>query len=245
MPRSARKHSLSGYYHVIVRGNGKQIIFEDDSDYKFYLKQLVKYSTENNISICAYCLMENHVHLLIHDSQNNLSVFMQKLGICYAGYFNQKYERVGHLFQDRFQSEIIDNEAYLLEAFRYILNNPVSAGICEVSEYMWSSYRAYGEYDSFVNTDVFVELIGDWEHYVGFLNKESSEKCYRFEFSKDDEWVKKIIKDCLGTTNGTIMQTYSKEERNRVISELKRRGLSNRQLERMTGINRNIIQRVK
>ena len=87
--------------------------------------------------------MENHVHLLIRDPDGSCPVFMKKMGVGYVRYYNGKYERIGHLFQDRYKSEIITDDAYLLSAFRYILNNPEKAGICRAESYPWSSCWEY------------------------------------------------------------------------------------------------------
>ncbi len=105
-------------------------------DYKYFLKLLRRFSEECNVTLVAYCLMENHVHLLVNDlHSNNISKFMQKIGVTYSGYYNRKYDRSGHLFQDRFRSETVEDERYLLTVFRYILNNPKKAGICPASSY--------------------------------------------------------------------------------------------------------------
>ena len=165
MPRQARELSESGYYHLIVRGIGRQAIFEDGEDYAFYLSRLSRYSREASVSVCAYCLMENHVHLLVRDEKGHMSPMMKRLGVSYAHYFNQKYARVGHLFQDRYMSESISNETYLLVVLRYILNNPQKAGICRAEDYAWSSYALYDREDAFVDTSVFHELLGNTERY--------------------------------------------------------------------------------
>ncbi|MBQ3849619.1 MAG: transposase, partial [Clostridia bacterium] len=104
MSRQARRLSETGYFHVIVRGIGKQLLFEHDDDYRYYLMLLERYISQLSVSVCAYCLMENHVHLLLKDSKNELSLFMKKMGVSYSSYFNKKYDRTGHLFQDRFFS---------------------------------------------------------------------------------------------------------------------------------------------
>ena len=91
MPRQARKQSNSGYLHVIVRGNGKQILFEEDEDYAKYLRLLKKYSADAGISVCAYCLLDNHAHMLLKDTENEVSLMMKKIGVAYAQFFNAKY----------------------------------------------------------------------------------------------------------------------------------------------------------
>ena len=143
MARKARRKSISGYSHLIMRGNNKQILFEKPEDYRFFISRMARYCQEAGIRIIAYCLMDNHVHILVHDPENAVSEMMKKLGVSYSKYYNEKYERIGHLFQGRFLSEPVENDEYLLTAYRYILNNPRKAGICPAEKYRWSSYKGY------------------------------------------------------------------------------------------------------
>ena len=123
MPRRARTMSASNYMHIIVRGIGKQLLFEDDHDYLYYLKKLEIYCLETRVKVCAYCLMDNHVHLLVKGESESIILLMKKIGVSYSWYYNKKYDRVGHLFQDRYRSEPVENEAYFMNVFRYILKN--------------------------------------------------------------------------------------------------------------------------
>ena len=110
MARQARKKSESGFYHVIVRGMGKQILFEDGEDYNRFLETVKRYRNDHGIQLHAYCLMENHVHMLIRDLGDQLDTFMKKVEGSYAFYYNHKYERMGALFQERYKSEAIDDK---------------------------------------------------------------------------------------------------------------------------------------
>lgn len=154
MPRQMRRQSKSKIYHVMIRGNERKNIFLDDEDRTRFINTLIKVaglsSREKNsnndkkIWIYAYCLMDNHVHLLINEGEDEISRIMKRISTSYAYYFNKKYRRIGHLFQDRFKSEAIENDNYLLAAARYIHNNPVKARICKQAEqYKWSSYKEY------------------------------------------------------------------------------------------------------
>ena len=244
IPRQARKISSSGYMHIIVRGIGKQILFEDRSDFTFFISALKRFSSQSDVSICAYCLMENHVHILILDNNRNVSVFMKKIGVAYSKYFNSKYDRTGHLFQDRYLSEAIEDERSLLIVFRYILKNPQKAGICPAHLYEWSSYDAYGKHNTFVNVSPFQELLGDRNNYIAFIADDDNDKCMEFEpIKKDDEWAKNIIRIQLGIDSGTVLQSYGREERNKALRKLKEAGLTIRQIERLTGINRGVVQK--
>jgi REP element-mobilizing transposase RayT len=131
-------------YHIIQRGNERKNIFYCDADKYRYLDIVARTKEKYNFMIYCYCLMNNHVHLLVNDNGNDISKLMKSINVSYVSYFNKVYERCGHLFQDRFRSEIIDNDPYLLEVSRYIHNNPVKAGIvARPGEYRWSSYNAY------------------------------------------------------------------------------------------------------
>jgi putative transposase len=144
MPRQARIKGEFSTYHVIQRGNERKNIFLCDDDKLRFLETLERMKTKYGFLVYAYCLMDNHVHLLINDNGNDISQIIKSMNISYAYYFNRIYKRCGHLFQDRFKSERIDDDSYLLEVSRYIHNNPVKAGIVKVqSEYKWSSYGVF------------------------------------------------------------------------------------------------------
>ncbi len=244
MPRKARIFSHSGYLHVIMRGIGKQILFDERSDYCFFLSTMQRCLKETAISLLAYCMMENHVHLLLYDPEHNSPVLIKKIGVSYSYFYNKKYDRTGHLFQDRYHSETIESEQYLLTVFRYILNNPQKAGICRTSDYEWSSYSQYSASDTFVQIQLFHTLIGNQEAYDLFLNAANDDECLEYETpKKDDEWAKTIIRKCLNCDTGTVLQSYERSNRDHALSMLKKQGLSIRQIERLTGISRGIIQR--
>ncbi len=144
MPRQARRKGEFSIYHIIQRGNERKNLFISDDDRSRFIETLEKMKKKYNFLLYAYCLMDNHVHLLIDDNGNDISMLVKSINISYVYYFNRKYKRCGHLFQDRFRSELIDNDGYLLEVSRYIHNNPVRAGIVkEPPEYRWSSYSIY------------------------------------------------------------------------------------------------------
>ena len=245
MPRHARQMSTSGYMHIITRGIGRQLLFEEPEDYQHYLKALDRYCTETHVNVCAYCLMENHVHLLVYGETEQIILLMKKLGVSYSFYFNRKYDRVGHLFQDRYRSEPVEDDAYLLTAFRYILRNPCKAGICKASEYPWSSYGMYIAPPQYMNLNLLHEKLGSFEQYRDYIETDNEDDCMEYEeITKDDAWAQSVLRKSLGIQSGTILQQYNKTERNEALKKLKQQGLTIRQIERLTGINRNIVQRV-
>ena len=245
MPRTARNKCESRYHHIIIRGNGKQILFEDDMDYKYFLSLMLRYKNDTGIKICAYCLMENHVHLLLYDEKTMVSKYMQKIEISYAEYYNKKYERTGHLFQDRFKSEIVYDERYFMTVFRYILRNPEKAGICKTESYRWSSFSDYFLDTLYIDTDFVNELFENRENLRDYLMTDTADDCMEYDDKKDDEWAKEKIRKLLGLENGTLLQTYDRTKRNEAIKIMKNAGISIRQIERLTGITKGVIQKIK
>lgn len=243
MARFPRQFSESGYLHLMIKGNSKQIIFEEDDDFQYFLNILERYCKETDITVVAYCLMDNHVHLLVYDEKKNAPLLMKKLEVSYSRHFNNKYERSGHLFQGRYRSEAVEDDEYLLTVFRYILNNPQKAGICSAYDYMWSSYADYGRSDTFIDTRVVKDLIGDAQQYIEFIANVDDKDYVEYSFDQDDEWAKGVIHSCIGQKNCMALQAYDRVRRNEVLKELKAKGLSVRQIERLTGINRGVIQR--
>ncbi len=244
MARLPRVYGDYGFMHLTVRGIGKQILFEEDMDYLYYLNLLRRFSNETKVTVCAYCLMENHVHLLVCDAEHNTPLFMKKIGVSYAYYYNKKYDRTGHLFQDRYGSAVIESESYLLTVFRYILNNPRDAGICPASEYRWSSYRFYGNPRSFVDTKILTELLGDHQAYEDFITEKYEDDPLGPEkIRHDDEWAKSVIHKTLNVDSGTVLQSYDLKQRNEALRLLKEKGLTIRQIERLTRISKSIAQR--
>ncbi len=140
MPRHVRQLAESGIYHVMLRGVNRDAIFLDDADFEQFLKVLGLVKQLSAGQLLAYCLMPNHVHLLIVARGEPIGAMMKRLGIRYAGWFNRKYGRVGHLFQDRFKSLPVENDPYFIELVRYVWNNPVAAGIVDDPvRYQWNS----------------------------------------------------------------------------------------------------------
>lgn len=137
MPRRLRIESL-GYHHVYNRGVAKGKVFEDEKDKAKFIELMASISKEYKFNIHAFCLMDNHYHILVQNTRENLSSGMRQLNAQYASYFNKRHERVGHLWQDRFKSWYVLDEKYLFTLFKYIENNPIKAGISQkIGEYIF------------------------------------------------------------------------------------------------------------
>lgn len=254
MPRSARRDSLSNskIYHIIIKGiNGQEIFFEDNDRIKF-LEQLKKTKELYQYEIYAYVLMSNHIHLLIYDKEYNISQIIHRICTMYAMYFNRKYERVGHLFQNRFKSKCVDNENYLLNLQRYIHRNPQKEGICALDKYKWSSYQEYITKSKIVNTNFILGILDEnkenaIEKFTEY-NKINNikEEIIEFEIKNrltDEEAILKI-KETLKVENIISIQNFNKILRDSYINEIfKIKRISKKQISRITGISNRTIQR--
>ncbi len=158
MPRLARKESCTKVYHVILRGNNRQKIFLDEQDYKKFIKEIEKTKEKYKYELYAYCLMTNHVHLVVYDKNDMLSKIIQSIAVSYSGYFSKKYEKVGHLFQNRFLSKEVETREYLMQVCRYVHQNPVKAKISRVNNYNWSSFNEYIYGEKIVSTKMLLSL---------------------------------------------------------------------------------------
>lgn len=143
MSRPIRIEFPDALYHVTARGDRREDIFDDDQDRSIFLATLEQVITQFNWMCYAWCLMDNHYHLLIQTPDGNLSKGMRQLNGVYTQASNRRHQRVGHLFQGRFKAILVDSDAYLLELARYVVLNPVRAGIVKTpGDWAWSNYRA-------------------------------------------------------------------------------------------------------
>lgn len=144
MPKRGRILMDSAYYHIMARGNQKQKIFLEEGDFEKYLVLLKRYKRKYQFQLYAWCLMPNHVHLVLEiNDTSQLAKIMQGISLAYVKWFNKKYGKVGHLWQGRYKSLAIQKEAYILDCINYIETNPVRADMKgRALDYKWSSSRA-------------------------------------------------------------------------------------------------------
>ena len=253
MPRAARKKSSTGLYHVLSRGVNRQDIFFDSEDRNVYLERLSKYKDECGYQLHAYCLMSNHVHLLIREGDTSISEAMRRINTSYAYYFNWKYERTGHLFQDRFRSEAVEDDRYLMALVRYIHQNPVKIGM-EISH--WTSYNDFLEggilaLDASITDTAFIlsffneDIKEAVPLFVQYVNEHSNDIYLDIEDikRKTDEEASFLIKRIGKVLQCSELKYFEKETRDTILWRLKKEGLSIRQIERLTGINRGTVQK--
>ena len=256
MARFARKRSVSNIYHVMIRGVNKRQIFFDSADNRKFLKLLEDSKKKWDYKIFAYCLMYNHVHLLLLDSNRNISKIMQSIEVAYAGYFNKKYNNSGHVFQNRYNSKNVEGIIYFKKLVRYIHQNPEKAHICLTEEYNWSSYSRYLKFDDFINYkecfqmmeyDTF-DLNGCIKKFIDFnrIKTYNYEEEYDFEFisSVTDEEAHDIVYQQMKLDYEKI-KCMGKKDRNNLIKKLKSDGLiKNTQIADIFGMSDRSIRRI-
>ena len=248
MPRQARKKSESGIYHIMLRGINRQQVFEDSEDCDKFLEILAEYKEICGYSVYAYCLMGNHIHLLIKEGTETLEQVFKRICGKFVYWYNAKYQRTGHLFQDRFKSEPVDTESYLLTVIRYIHQNPVKAKMCkDVSDYTYSSYPQYFESSCLVDT-AYIIGICQIEGFIELHKTMVDEKC--LDISEKvinrvtDEHAKQLIKKVSKCENAADFQKLDTVKRDKYLQKLRENGVSIRQLSRLTGISVSIIRKV-
>ena len=254
MPREKRKLSISNVYHIIWRGIDKQDIFYDDKDKRIFLKQLLEVKKKFEFEVYAYCLMYNHIHLVVRVQNGLISKIIQSLGIKYSQYFNRRYDRTGHLFENRFRSKNVENKQYLLELCRYVHRNPENARIATVENFRWSSYNEYIGKPKIVDTKVLLHYFDNKiDDFINFtvnqkrdLYQETRESLeYEFTNRFSDEDVKDIIVKKYKFNSIKDLYSLEKFKRDEIIFDLRNlAGTNKTQLSRVTRIGRKIIERI-
>lgn len=244
MGRQARKLSATGFYHIMFRGINRQHLFDDEGDYRYFFESMARIKTDMYFELHAYCLMSNHVHLLIREKQmGDISTIMKRLLTKYVMYFNSKYERSGALIASRYKSVPVEVDEYFISLICYIHQNPVRAGMVkELEAYRYSSYREYVHGGSMVETSFSLNLLGkdEWMRLHANLVKNNFEVSGRISLS-EEEIHRKILRYTKGQELSEIVG-LPRTERNALLKCLKEKeGLSIRQIERATGISRRVI----
>ena len=247
MSRKPRELSSTGFYHIFFRGINHQSLFEEDNDFHFFINTLTSLKNDLYFELHAYCLMPNHVHLLLKESTNgDISLIMKRLLTKYVMYFNRKYERSGALIANRYKSIPVEIDQYFVPLVCYIHQNPVKAGLVKnLEDYSFSSYKDYFKCDGITNTAFSLGLVGrdEWlllHQSYSVLNFDIPEK-----LALPETEVRQIISKYTAGNDPSLIAGWSKLKRNHLIASLKQKeGLSIRQIERATGISRGIISRI-
>ena len=257
MPRKARERSESGIYHIILRGANRQEIFHDDEDKVRFLETLYRYKEKSKMKVFGWCLMGNHVHLLIGEGNESLSVTMKRIGVSFAWFYNWKYNTTGHLFQDRYRSEKIEDDRYLLTVIRYIHQNPVKPGIVRYpSDWKWSSCGGYYGRNYYpqglLDNEFILEMFSDEKdnavkRFFEYNESSNEDKCLDddIRIRLTDEKARKEISKRVSGYGITEIKSLPKAQRDEILLKLKEiDGLSQRQTARILGISQNMVFKV-
>jgi putative transposase len=253
MSRKPRRKSRGGIYHIMLRGINRQTIFEDERDKYRLLETIEKFKEKSNFELYSYCFMDNHIHLLLKETEEPVSLIIKRISASYVYWYNNRYERCGHLFQDRFKSEAVETIPYFLTVLRYIHQNPLKAQIAtNVFECRWTSIKEYLGNSSIVDIDFALNLLSsDRNKALQIFNK------YMQEVNGDqclDDYVKVKLSDDevrehlleIGVPQSVHLQQMKKLDRDAILIKLRNlNGVSYQQLSRITGISKSVIARAK
>lgn len=251
MPRPIRQKSATNIYHITMRRINQQLIFEEEYDYIMFLKILKKTKKKYPFQLYAYCIMSNHIHLLVQADLSSLELIIKSIGSSFVFWYNSKYQRSGHLFQDRFHSEPVETESYFLSVIRYIHNNPIAAGIVSnPNHYKWSSSLDYFNPaiapNSFVNIHTALSISGSLEHLQQYLLTACNDQCLDIpshHYHIDDESAKKMILELSSCDHLNNFSSLPRITRNEYLKVLHSKGISIRQLSRLCGIAKATVER--
>jgi len=236
----------------MLRGINRQIIFEEDEDRRKFLETLKRFKEISLFDLYAYCLMDNHVHLLIKENDESISVSIKRISCSYVHWYNTKYERCGHLFQDRFKSEKIETSLSFLRVLRYIHQNPLKAGLARtVFDSSWTSIHEYRDKADLITIDKGLSLFHAdrkiaLDYFNACMTEESEEQCMSNEprIKVSDSQLLDYLRS-RGVIENNKLQQMKKEDRDAILTNLKEiKGVSLRQISRVTGISKSVIERV-
>lgn len=248
MPREARKISCSNIYHAMLRGINRQVICEEDADRRVFMMALKECKDVSGFKLHAFCLMPNHVHLLIEPAGEPLELIFKRLGVKYVGWFNRKYDRAGHLFQDRFRSENVEDNLYFMTVLRYILQNPMKAGMeSQPGSYPWSSYLAYKKgIGSITDTQYAIDLFGSQEALIDYVllgNEDTVMDEDQFDWRIRIEKAKEIMEQVSGCATVSDFQRLDRQIQKEYAVKIYLAGVSAYQIAKMTGMSKSTVER--
>lgn len=245
--------TVTGFYHVSARGIGKQIIFETDDDRWEFLELMRDCCHDARVTIVAWCLMGDHVDLVLLDYEDEMSAAMQRLLLTYARRFNKRTGRTGHLFRDRFERRSLDTDWQVMEAIRSVHVDPQEVGISLIERYPWSSFAEYlRAYDNdmtrgFSDPSCVLELFGSAKAFIAY-SLSTPDACEpAMPDMEETEWERRAFAEKLAKGLGVSLhevKAASSAQRNIVILGLHDAGFTVRQIERYTGIGKSTVSRI-
>ncbi len=253
MPRYARKRNEKGIHHVVVQGKRLEELFSDPSDKELYLEILFKYKAKTGIKLYAFCILENHVHLVIEETADeSISSFMRRIGVSFSYWYRLKYDlpRGEVVFRGRYLSEPLETEEEVLMVVRHIHQEPVRIGLSErMDQYIWSSYRFYLMPGSLIDRRLVLDSLHFSGGYTSYMNQEESVGSMLEEvplkYGRSDDEAAALVQIRLQENGYTALYEMEPEEKKNFLRKLKCVDeISIQQLSRVTGVNRGYIQRL-
>lgn len=245
--------TVTGFYHVCARGTGKQLIFETDDDRWEFLELMRDCCREAGVTIVAWCLMDDHVDLVLLDYEDEMSAAMQRLLLTYARRFNKRTGRTGCLFRERFERRPLDTDWQVMEAIRSVHANPQEAGIALIERYPWSSFAEYlRAYDNdmtrgFSDPSCVLELFGSAKAFIAYSLSTPDGGEPALCDMKEMEWERHAFAEKLAKGLGVplhVVKATPSAQRNIVILGLHDAGFTVRQIEGYTGIGKSTVSRI-
>lgn len=245
--------TITGFYHVCARGTGKQLIFENDADRWEFLELMRECCRATRVTIVAWCLMGDHVDLVLLDYEDEMSAAMQRLLLTYARRFNKRTGRAGCLFRERFERRSLDTDWQVMEAIRSVHAGPQEAGIALIERYPWSSFAEYlRAYDNdmtrgFSDPSCVLELFGSTEGFVAHSLSTPNGSEPAMPDMEETEWERHAFAEKLAKGLGVPLhgvKAAPPAQRNIVILGLHDAGFTVRQIERYTGIGKSTVSRI-
>ncbi len=248
MTAHVRVPSEFDLYHVVIRGVGHQLIVEDDTDRQRFVATLSSSVRQEDGHIIAWCLMDNHVHILLEMPLERVAAAMHRAETMYANWFNDRYGRVGHLFQGRYFSEPIKDEGQLLATVRYIHMNPETAGLATFDSWAWSSYREYVDEPQICDVSLVRGMFDGAEDFREFTQTRREDlptgSVAMLGNGASTSELLQFARFALDGAEPSGLAECGRRQRDEGIARLRGCGFSIRQIERMTGVSRGVISRI-
>ena len=248
--------TVTGFYHVCARGTGKRLIFEGDEDRWEFLELMRECCRDACVTVVAWCLMNDHVDLVLSDYEDTMSAAMQRLLLTYARRFNKRTGRSGHLFQNRFDRRSLDTDWQVMEAIRSVHADPQEVGVSLIERYPWSSFaehlRAYDNDAAdatrgFSDPSCVLELFGSTEGFIAYSLSTPDGGEPALCDMKETEWERHAFADKMAKELGVPLRGVKvapPAQRDTVIFGLHDAGFTVRQIERYTGIGKSTVSRI-
>lgn len=248
--------TVTGFYHVCARGTGKRLIFEGDDDRWEFLELMRECCREEGVTVIAWCLMGNHVHLVLADYEDRMSAAMHRLLLTYARRFNKRTGRTGHLFQNRFDRRSLDTDWQVMEAIRSVHADPQEVGVSLIERYPWSSFAEHlRSYDcdaadaarGFSDPSCVLELFGSAEGFITHSLSTPDGCDPAMPVLEETEWERHAFAEKMAKRLGVPLnelKTVAPSRRDGIIFALHDGGYTVREVERYTGISKSTVSRI-